>query len=142
VKGVYAGECDLAIGNTYYMAKMMLNEEQPEQKKWAESVKMVFPNAQDRGTHINLSGMLLAKNAPNKDNAIKFMEFLSSDDAQKIYAEVNHEYPVKEGVPWSDLVKSWGELKPDSLPLEQVAALRKRASEMIDKVEFNDGPSS
>ena len=142
VKGVYSGECDLAIGNTYYMAKMMLNEEQPEQKKWAESVKMVFPNAQDRGTHINLSGMLLVKNAPNKDNAIKFMEFLSSDDAQKIYAEANHEYPVKEGVPWSDLVKSWGELKPDSLSLEQVAALRKKASEMIDKVEFNDGPSS
>ena len=142
VKGIYSGECDLAIGNTYYMAKMMLNEEKPEQKKWAESVKMVFPNAQDRGTHINLSGMLLAKNAPNKGNAIKFMEFLSSNDAQKIYAEVNHEYPVKQGVPSSDLVKSWGELKPDSLSLEQVASLRKKASEMIDKVAFNDGPSS
>jgi len=142
VKGVYAGECDIAIGNTYYMAKMMLNEEQPEQKKWAESVKMVFPNAQDRGTHINLSGMMLAQNAPNKDNAIKFMEFLSSDEAQKIYAEINHEYPVKDGVPWSGLVKSWGELKPDSLSLDQVAALRKQASELIDKVAFNDGPSS
>ncbi len=86
--------------------------------------------------------MMLAKNAPNKENAIKFMEFLSSDDAQEIYAEVNHEYPVKEGVPWSNLVKSWGELKPDSLSLEQVATLRKKASEMIDKVAFNDGPSS
>ena len=142
VKGVYAGECDLAIGNTYYMAKMMLNQKNPEQQQWAASVKMLFPNAQDRGTHINLSGMILAKNAPNKENAIRFMEFLSSDDAQEIYAEVNHEYPVKEGVPWSDLVKSWGELKPDSLSLEQVATLRKKASEMIDKVAFNDGPSS
>ena len=142
VKGVYAGECDLAIGNTYYMAKMMLNQKNPAQQQWAASVKMLFPNAQDRGTHINLSGMILAKNAPNKENAIRFMEFLSSDDAQEIYAEVNHEYPVKEGVPWSDLVKSWGELKPDSLSLEQVATLRKKASEMIDKVAFNDGPSS
>jgi iron(III) transport system substrate-binding protein len=142
VKGVYAGECDIAIGNTYYMAKMMLNEEQPEQKKWAESVKMVFPNSDDRGTHINLSGMMLAQNAPNKENATKFMEFLSSDEAQKIYAEVNHEYPVKDGVPWSDLVKSWGELKPDSLSLDQVATLRKQASELIDKVAFNDGPNS
>ena len=142
VKGVFAGECDLAIGNTYYMAKMMLNEKNPEQQKWAESVKMVFPNTEDRGTHINLSGMVLAKNAPNEENAIKFMEFLSSDDAQKIYAEVNHEYPVKEGVPASDLVKSWGNLKPDSLSLEQVAELRKKASELIDKVAFNEGPSS
>ena len=142
VKGVYAGECDLAIGNTYYMAKMMLNEKKPEQKKWAASVKMLFPNTAARGTHINLSGMVLAKHAPNKGNAVKLMEFLSSEEAQKIYAKVNHEYPVKDGVPWSDLVKSWGDFKPDALSLAKIAELRKKASELVDKVAFNDGPSS
>ncbi|MCG8559077.1 MAG: Fe(3+) ABC transporter substrate-binding protein [Hyphomicrobiales bacterium] len=142
VKGVFAGECDLAIGNTYYMAKMALNEKKPEQKKWAASVKMLFPNTAQRGAHINLSGMVLAKHAPNKANAIKLMEFLSSEEAQKIYAEVNHEYPVKDGVPWSDLVKSWGDFKPDALSLAKIAELRKKASELVDKVAFNDGPSS
>ena len=142
VKGVYSGECDLAIGNTYYMAKMVLNEKQPEQKKWAASVKMLFPNTAARGTHINLSGMVLAKHAPHKANAVKLMEFLSSDEAQKIYAKVNHEYPVKDGVPWSDLVKSWGDFKADALSLAKIAELRKTASELVDKVAFNDGPSS
>jgi len=142
VKGVYSGECDLAVGNTYYMAKMMLNDKQPEQKKWAASVKMLFPNTMARGVHVNISGMVLAKHAPNKENAIKLMEFLSGDKAQKIYASVNHEYPVKDGVPWSDLVKSWGDFKADSISLEEVAKYRKRASELVDEVGFNDGPGS
>ncbi len=142
VKSVYAGECDIAIGNTYYMGKMQLNEKKPEQKKWADSVKILFPNTKDRGTHINLSGMVLAKYAPNKENALKLMEFLSGDDAQKIYSEVNYEYPVKDGVAWSKLVKSWGEFKSDAISLEQIAKLRKRASELVDEVQFNDGPSS
>ncbi len=142
VKGVYSGECDLAIGNTYYMAKMMLNEKKPEQKEWANSVKMLFPNADDRGTHVNVSGIVLAKHAPNKDNAVKLMEFLSSGDAQKIYAEVNHEYPVKADVSQSDLVKSWGALKADKRTLDEIAKNRKRASELVDEVGFNEGPSS
>ncbi len=142
IKGVYSGECDLAVGNTYYMAKMQLNEKKPEQKEWAKSVRMVFPNANTRGTHINLSGMVLARNAPHKANAVKLMEFLSSDEAQKIYAEVNHEYPVRDGVEWSSVVKAWGPFKADKLALEDIAKLRKKASEMVDRVAFNDGPSS
>ena len=142
IKGVYAGECDLAVGNTYYMAKMMLNEKKPEQKEWAASVKMLFPNSVTRGTHINLSGMVLAKYAPNKANAIALMEFLSSEEAQRIYSEVNHEYPVKEGVVWSALVTSWGRFKADDIAIQAVADHRKRASELVDKVAFDDGPSS
>ena len=142
VKGVHSGECDLAIGNTYYMAKMMLNEKKPEQKEWAASVKMLFPNAEDRGTHVNISGIVLAKNAPNKESAIKLMEYLSSPDAQKIYAEVNHEYPVNSSVSASGLVKSWGTLNPDTRPLAEIAELRKKASELVDKVGFNEGPNS
>ena len=142
VKGVYSGECDLAIGNTYYMAKMMLNEKKPEQKEWAASVKMLFPNAGDRGTHVNVSGVVLAKNAPNKDNAVKLMEYLSGPDAQKIYAEVNHEYPVNAAVKPSKLVNSWGVLNSDARALADIAKYRKKASELVDKVGFNEGPSS
>ena len=142
VKGVFAGECDVAIGNTYYMAKMQLNEKNPEQKDWAKSVKMLFPNTGDRGVHVNLSGIVLAKHSPNKANGIKLMEYLSSEDAQKIYAEVNHEYPVNDNVKWSELVKSWGTFKADPTSLEDIAKLRKEASELVDEVAFNDGPSS
>ncbi|MEM7398272.1 MAG: Fe(3+) ABC transporter substrate-binding protein [Pseudomonadota bacterium] len=142
VKGVYAGECDLAIGNTYYMGKMLTDEKHPEQKEWAESVKMLFPNTNDRGTHMNVSGAVLAKNAPNKENGLKLIEFLASDEGQNMYAEVNHEYPTKDGVESSDLVESWGTFKVDPISLDEIADLRKAASEMIDKVGFNDGPSS
>jgi iron(III) transport system substrate-binding protein len=142
VKGVYAGTCDIAIGNTYYMAKMQTNEKKPVQKEWAKSVKMLFPNSEARGAHINISGIVLAKHAPHKDNGIKLMEFLSSDTAQKIYAEANHEYPVKDGIAWSKLVKSWGTFKADPIALGKIAELRKKASELVDKVRFNDGPSS
>ncbi len=142
VKGVFAGECDVAIGNTYYMAKMQLNEKNPEQKDWAKSVKMLFPNTGDRGVHVNLSGIVLAKHAPHKANGIKLMEYLSGEAAQKIYAEVNHEYPVNDNVKWSDQVKSWGTFKADATSLEDIAKLRKEASELVDEVAFNDGPSS
>lgn len=142
VKAVYAGQCDLAIGNTYYMAKMQLNEEEPVQKKWAASVKMLFPNSDGRGTHVNISGVALAKNAPNSENGIKLMEFLSSGTGQKLYAKVNHEYPVKPSVPISERVKSWGDLKADDLPLEEIAGHRLRASELVDEVGYNQGPGS
>lgn len=142
VKGVYAGECDVAIGNTYYMGAMLTDEKNPEQKKWANSVNILFPNTGDRGTHVNVSGAVVAKNAPHKDNAIKLVEFLASDKGQEMYAEVNNEYPVKEGVPWSALVESWGTFKPDPISLSEIAALRKAASELVDKVGFDEGPSS
>ncbi len=142
VKGVYSGECDIAIGNTYYMGAMLTDEKNPEQKKWANSVNILFPNTSDRGTHVNVSGAVVAKNAPHKENAIKLVEFLASDKGQAMYAEVNNEYPVKEGVPWSTLVESWGTFKPDSISLNEIAALRKTASELVDKVGFDEGPSS
>ena len=102
----------------------------------------MFPNQADRGTHVNVSGAVLAQNAPNKDNALKLIEFLASDKGQSMYAEVNYEYPTKNGAEWSDLVKSWGTFKSDPTSLNEIAKLRKAASEMIDKVGFNDGPSS
>jgi len=138
-RDVYSGKCDLAIGNTYYVALMLKN---PEQKAWAESIKVLFPNADDRGSHVNISGMALAKHAPNKDNAIKLMEYLASPEAQGIYAQVNNEYPISPEVPPSEVVQSWGKLNPDKLPLDEIARLRKKASELVDKVDFDAGPSS
>jgi iron(III) transport system substrate-binding protein len=141
-KAIYSGQCDLALANTYYMALMATNEKQPEQKEWAKSIKVLFPNAKGRGTHVNLSGVALAKHAPNKANAIKLVEFLTSDEAQKLYAEINNEYPLKKGVESSKIVQSWGKLKPDSLPLVEIGKNRKRASEIVDEVGFDQGPSS
>jgi iron(III) transport system substrate-binding protein len=141
-KAIFAGECDIALGNTYYVGLMQTNEKEVEQKDWAASIKVLFPNAADRGTHINISGMSLAKNAPNKENAVKLMEFLASPKAQEIYAQEVFEYPVAPGVPVSDVVKGFGELKPDPLPIVEIAKNRKQASELIDKTGFNNGPQS
>jgi iron(III) transport system substrate-binding protein len=139
VRDVFSGLCDLAIGNTYYMGAMETNEKAPEQKQWAASVKVLFPNATDRGTHVNISGASLAANAPHKDAGTKLIEFLASAAAQKIYAEVNNEYPVVAGVEASPRVRGWGVLKADSRPIAEVAALRRKASEMIDRVRFDQG---
>jgi ABC-type Fe3+ transport system substrate-binding protein len=117
-------------------------EKEAEQKEWTNSVYILFPNANDRGTYVNISGAVLAKNAPHEDNARKLMEFLVFDNGQEMYAEVNNEYPVKEGVPWSPLVKSWGPFKPNPISLNEITALGKKSSELIDKVGFDDGPSS
>ncbi len=142
VKAIFAGECDLAIGNTYYMGLMTTNEKEPEQKEWAAAVKVLFPNAADRGTHVNLSGAALMKSAPDKESGLALIAFLSSAEAQGEYAALNHEYPVKEGVAPSELVQSWGELKADPIALEDIAKLRRQASELVDKVGFDNGPGT
>lgn len=139
VRDVEAGLCDLAIGNTYYMAAMLKN---PEQKVWADAVKLLFPNAADRGTHVNISGIAVTANAPHAANAKALVDYLVSGEAQKTYAETNGEYPAAKGIAASELVASWGPLKPDPLPLSKIAELKKKASELIDKVRFDDGPGS
>lgn len=141
-KAIFAGECDLAIGNSYYVGLMQTNEKEPEQKEWAKAIKVLFPNSQDRGTHVNISGMALAKHAPNKENAVKLMEFLASPKAQEIYAEQVFEYPVAPGASASEIVKGFGEIKPDTLPLAKIAENRKPASELVDRVGYNNGPTN
>lgn len=141
-RGIFSGECDLAIGNTYYVGLMKHNEKKPEQKEWFNAMKVLFPNTEGRGTHVNLSGMALAKHAPNKDAAVKLMEFLSSGAAQEMYAEVVHEYPIKPGTKPSETVAGFGAMKPDTLSLDEIAKLRDEASKLVDKVGYDDGPSS
>ncbi|MFN7167243.1 MAG: Fe(3+) ABC transporter substrate-binding protein [Pannonibacter sp.] len=142
VQSIMNGECDISLGNTYYMGAMMTNEKEPEQKQWAASAKILFPNAADRGTHVNIAGIVMAKNAPNKDNALKLVEFLSTPKAQQIYAKASHEYPVTPGTAPSELVASFGTLKADTLSLGEIAKNRKAASELVDKVRFDEGPAS
>ena len=134
-KSVFAGECDLALANTYYMGKMLTNNEEPEQKKWAGAVKIVFPSSPQFGTHVNISGMMLTANAPNKDYALKLMEFLAGDEAQMLYAQGNYEYPVNPAVAVDPIVKSWGSFTPDKL---NVAKHEAAAAKLIDEVGFND----
>ena len=142
-KSIFAGECDIALGNTYYVGLMLTNEKNPQEQEYARSLKVIFPDfGADGGTHVNISGMALAKYAPNKDNAIRLMEFLSEHEAQQIYAEKNFEYPVEPSLEPSTIVKGFGELKPDTLPLVDIGNNRKAASEMVDRIGLNDGPGS
>ncbi len=135
VKAVADGVCDVAVGNNYYYAKMLKND---EQKAWAEAVYLVFPNQEDRGAHVNISGMAMAKYAPNKEAALKLMEFLTSDKAQAIYAADNYEYPVKPGVAWSELVESWGRFKADEIDLAAIAEARSKALVLVNTVGFDN----
>ena len=137
-KSVYAGECDLALGNTYYVGLMATDQKEPEQKEWAKAIKVLFPSSPQMGTNINISGMLLTKAAPNKDNAIKLMEFLTGAQAQKLYADGNFEYPANTSVEASDMVKSFGALKPSDLKLEEIYKNQARAVELVDETGFNN----
>ncbi|MFA0414265.1 Fe(3+) ABC transporter substrate-binding protein [Vibrio renipiscarius] len=134
VKAIKEGLCDVALGNSYYLGKMVND---PEQLAWAESVYINFPNQETTGTHVNISGMAMAKYAPNQENAQKLMEFLAGDVAQNMYAEVNYEYPVKPGVKPSELVASWGEFKADPISLDKIADHHEAAIKLLDEVKFD-----
>jgi iron(III) transport system substrate-binding protein len=134
VKAIWSGQCDISVGNTYYMGQMLADE---EQKEWADSVRIVFPTFEDGGTHVNVSGVALIKSAPNKDNAIMMMEFLSSPTAQEIYAAANFEYPIAPGTQADPLVQSWGTFTADNVNLMTLAANRPAALKLIEEVDFD-----
>ncbi len=137
-KAIYAGECDIAVANTYYMAKMTTNKKKKAQREWAKAIYLVFPNQKDRGTHVNISGAAVTKHAKNRKNAIRLIEFLSEERAQKLYADQNFEYPLKKGVKIHPLVASWGKFKADTINLAKVANQRALASRLVDQVDFNN----
>ncbi|WKD50571.1 Fe(3+) ABC transporter substrate-binding protein [Microbulbifer spongiae] len=138
VKAISEGVCDLSLGNSYYFGKMITNREQPEQVAWAKSVNLVFPNQADRGTHMFISGAALTKHAPNRDNAIKLLEFLSGAEAQYAYAEKNFEFPVRPQTPRSELINRYmGEFKEDNLSLTEIGAHVPAASRLVDEVGFD-----
>jgi iron(III) transport system substrate-binding protein len=134
VKAIWAGECDISLGNTYYMGLMLKD---PEQTEWANSVRIIFPEFEEGGTHLNVSGIALTKAAPNRDEAVQLMEYLASPEAQAIYAEVNNEYPVLPEAETSDLVASWGAFTPDTTDLSDIAAERATALRLMEEVDYD-----
>lgn len=139
VKNILAGTCDLSISNTYYMGVMLNNDAEPEQKEWAASARIIYPDAEGEGTQVNVAGGFIAKYAPNVENANALIAFLLSDEAQGIYADTNYEFPVVPSVSPSELTLSWGTLKPVNTPLVEVAAHRAEAAALVDELKFNEG---
>ena len=134
VKAIWAGECDIALGNTYYMGQMLAD---PGQQDWANSVSVEFPIFEDAGTHVNVSGMALTKSAPNRDDAIRLMAFLASPKAQEIYAADNFEYPIAPGTEADPLVQSWGSFAADTVNLTTIAKLRAEALRLTELADFD-----
>lgn len=132
IKAAAAGQCDIAIANTYYLGKMIHGKNQA-QKEAAAAVAIFWPNQADRGAHVNVSGIAMTKSAKNKENARKLMEFLVSNESQEWYASANHEYPVREGVKLTDTLISWGKFKADSLNLSNLGELNADAVQLMDR---------
>lgn len=142
ITAVAVGECDVAVVNHYYYARMLASAEpedddDPVDPNAAEVIKNVgifFPNQDDRGTHVNISGAGVAAGAPNKENAVKFLEFLASPEAQAIFAEQNYEYPVVEGVAPSEVIEGFGEFKADTLNVATYGENNPLAVQIMDRV--------
>lgn len=132
VKAVANGIGSVAIANTYYIGKMVNNKD-ASQRESVKKVKIFFPKFENGGTHINVSGAGVAKYAPNKDNAVKFIEFLASKDAQELFAKANYEYPVLADVKSSELVSSWGQFKDDTISINTLGENNKAAVKVFDQ---------
>ena len=132
IKAAAAGQCDIAIANTYYLGKMIHGKDEA-QKKAADAVAIFWPNQAGRGAHVNVSGVAMTKSAKNKGNAKKLMEFLVSKDSQQWYASSNHEYPVVADTQWSDTLTSWGKFKADQLNLSKLGELNGDAVKLMDR---------
>lgn len=131
-KGIFEGQCDIAIMNHYYFGKMLYGDK-AEQREWADAIRLVFTNQTNRGNHVNISGGGVARHSPNRENAIKFLEFLTQPVAQQLYGEVNFEYPVNPSVAPGGVLQGWGAFKRDNLAIERLAELAPRAQMIIDR---------
>lgn len=137
-RDILGGICDIGLANAYYAGQMKTSAQGTDARKWGEAITVVRPTfAKTGGTFVNISGASVAKYAPNKENAVKLLEFLVSDEAQGIYAKANFEYPVKPGAPKEATIESFGPLHVDPTPLKDVARYRKQASELVDRVRFD-----
>ena len=138
-RDILGGICDIGLANAYYVGLMRTAPKGSDNRAWGDAIKVVRPTfAKGNGTFVNITGAGVAKSSPNKENAIKLMEFLVSDKAQQMYADANFEIPVKPGVKVNPVIEGFGELQVDALPLTEVAKYRKQASQLVDKVGFND----
>ncbi len=135
-RDVAAGKCDIGIGNTYYWA--LMNDKEADKKAWADATRVILPTFAGGGTHVNLSGVVLVKTAPNKANGMKLIEWLAGETAQHMYADVNYEYPLRAGIAINPTIAGYGTLKPDAMPISKIADNKKAASTLVDKVGFDN----
>jgi len=133
VKAIHEGVCDIAVINSYYYG-LMQHSKKPEQKDWAKAVNLIFPGQGIRGTHVNVSGGGVAKHSKNKTEAVRFLEFLTSQEAQRLYGTINFEYPVNPNVTPPTELASWGTFTEDKLPISRIAELAPDAQKVIDRV--------
>lgn len=137
-KDILGGICDIAVANSYYVGLMRSGRGGEEQQAWGDAIKVILPTFEDGGTHVNISGAAVARNAPHRDEAVQLLEFLVSDEAQKIYGAANYEYPVKPGATIDPIIASFGDLTVDPMPLTEIVKNRKEASEIVDRVGFDN----
>lgn len=133
IKGLASGECDVAIVNTYYLGQMAASSDEGDRTA-AAGVLVIWPDQDGAGVHVNISGAGVTRHAPNKDNAIKLLEFLASDAAQAIYAGDVHEYPIRQGITLSPIVAAWGPFKADSLEVAKLGSHNAEALRIADRV--------
>lgn len=138
-RDILAGICDIAIANSYYVGLMRSGTGGAEQQTWGEAIRVIFPTFSDGlGTHVNISGAAVAANAPNRDNAVRLLEFLVSEEAQEIYARANYEYPIRPGVAADPIIEALGTLVVDPTPLVELSEFRQAASRLVDAVGFDN----
>lgn len=139
IRAVAAGECDIAVTNSYYLARLMRSDK-PEDKAVVDKVKVVFPNQQSWGTHLNIAGGAVARHTKNQANAIKFLEYLASPEAQNYFANGNNEWPAAKGVdPGNPALKAMTDNKPfksETIPISAVGANTVKVQQMLDRVGF------
>lgn len=133
IRGVASGECDLAVGNHYYYVRLLKSDDAKEREA-AEKVEILFPNQDGRGAHVNVGGAGVVKGAPNRDNAVRFLEFLASDEAQQLLASGNYEFPVVDGVEMDEVLVGWGEFKKDDLNISELGNHNPEAVKIFDRV--------
>lgn len=133
IRAAAAGQCSVVVANTYYLANMLADQDKPQDVAAANKLRVIWPNQNDRGTHVNVSGAGVIKTAPNKENGIKLIEFLASDKAQQIYADVNFEYPVKAGIELNSILRGWGEFRADELALSKLGENNASAVQLMDR---------
>ena len=132
IRAVAAGECDVALANTYYLARLATSAKD-EEREAAAKVAIFWPDQQGQGVHVNISGAGVTRAARNVAEAVRLIEYLAGDEAQKVYAEVVYEYPVKPGVPWSAVVAAWGRFKADDLNLSALGTNNAEAVRIADR---------
>jgi len=132
IRGVAAGECDVAVANHYYYLRLA-NSDDPADREVAENVTVVFPNQDGRGVHVNIGGAGVVKNAPNRESAVKFLEYLASEEAQELFAKANYEYPVTEDVQRHEALQEWGDVKLDQLNIDALGRNNPEAVRVADR---------